>query len=42
MTLPFSASASPMVSRLSFTASSMKPQVLTITRSAPAKVLAVA
>jgi hypothetical protein len=41
MTLPFSASASPMVSRLSFTASSMKPQVLTMTRSAPAKVLLV-
>ena len=37
MTLPFSASASPIVSRLSFTASSMKPQVLTTTRSAPAK-----
>jgi len=33
--------ASPMVSRLSFTASSMKPQVLTITRSAPSKVLEV-
>jgi len=28
--------ASPMASRLSRTASSMKPQVLTITRSAPA------
>src|SRR5688572_28563228 len=41
MTLPFSARASPMVSRLSLTASSMKPQVLTITRSAPAKVLEV-
>jgi hypothetical protein len=41
MTLPLAASASPMVSRLSFTASSMKPQVLTITRSAPAKVLLV-
>jgi hypothetical protein len=36
MTLPFAASASPMVSRLSLTASSMKPQVLTMTRSAPA------
>jgi hypothetical protein len=35
ITLPFSASASPMVSRLSLTASSMKPQVLTMTRSAP-------
>jgi hypothetical protein len=41
MTRPFSASASPIVSRLSFTASSMKPQVLTITRSAPAKLLPV-
>ena len=41
ITLPFSASASPIASRLSFTASSMKPQVLTITRSAPAKVLEV-
>jgi hypothetical protein len=41
-TLPFSASASPIVSRLSLTASSMKPQVLTITRSAPAKVFEVA
>ena len=35
MTRPLAASASPIVSRLSFTASSMKPQVLTITRSAP-------
>jgi hypothetical protein len=41
MTLPLAASASPMVSRLSLTASSMKPQVLTMTRSAPAKVLLV-
>ncbi|MNT81984.1 hypothetical protein D3C72_2216500 [compost metagenome] len=41
ITLPFSASASPIVSRLSLTASSMKPQVFTITRSAPSKVLEV-
>ncbi len=34
ITLPFSVSASPMASRLSLTASSMKPQVLTTTRSA--------
>src|SRR5450631_3444888 len=34
MTLPFSASASPMASSDSSTAESMKPQVLTITRSA--------
>jgi hypothetical protein len=38
MTLPFSASASPIASRLSFTAASMKPQVLTTTRSAPSYV----
>jgi len=36
MTRPFSASASPMVSSDSVTAASMKPQVLTMTRSAPA------
>ena len=42
MTLPFAASASPIVSRLSCTASSMKPQVLTMTRSAPSKVFEVA
>src|SRR4051812_2814845 len=42
MTLPLAARASPIVSRLSFTASSMNPQVLTITRSAPSKVLDVA
>jgi hypothetical protein len=34
MTLPFSASASPMASSDSSTALSMKPQVLTTTRSA--------
>jgi hypothetical protein len=36
MTLPFSLSASPMASSDSWTAASMKPQVLTMTRSAPA------
>ena len=36
-----SANASPMVSRLSLTASSMKPQVFTMTKSAPSKVLEV-
>ena len=36
ITRPFSASASPMASRDSSTAASMKPQVLTMTRSAPA------
>jgi hypothetical protein len=35
MTLPFSASASPMASSDSSTAASMKPQVFTTTRSAP-------
>jgi len=35
ITLPFSASASPMASSDSSTAASMKPQVLTMTRSAP-------
>jgi hypothetical protein len=35
-TLPFSASASPMAWSDSSTAASMKPQVLTMTRSAPA------
>jgi hypothetical protein len=41
MTLPLAFKASPMVSRLSRTASSMKPQVLTMTRSAPSKVFEV-
>jgi hypothetical protein len=35
-TRPFSASASPIASSDSSTAASMKPQVLTMTRSAPA------
>jgi hypothetical protein len=35
-TLPFSLSASPIASSDSCTAASMKPQVLTMTRSAPA------
>jgi hypothetical protein len=38
MTLPFSASASPIASSDSLTAESMKPQVLTMTRSAPSYV----
>ena len=38
ITRPFAASASPIVSKLSFTASSMKPQVFTITKSAPSNV----
>jgi hypothetical protein len=36
ITLPFWASASPIASSDSATAASMKPQVLTMTRSAPA------
>jgi len=36
MTLPFWASASPIAPSDSSTAASMKPQVLTMTRSAPA------
>ncbi|EXI73647.1 MAG: hypothetical protein AW07_02333 [Candidatus Accumulibacter sp. SK-11] len=35
ITLPFSLSASPIASSDSATAASMKPQVLTTTRSAP-------
>ena len=42
ITLPFSASASPIASSDSATALSMKPQVLTTTRSAPAYVGAIA
>ena len=41
ITLPFSASASPIASSDSATAASMKPQVLTTTRSAPSYVGAI-